>query len=89
MGRANWDGFKAELETLPLPNITNAPTNILEFMWEALTDKIKLAAEKNIPITTYKIIPSFKTSQKTYKKSITQGITYKNTHSRWNKQKFL
>ena len=76
MGRANWDGFKAELETLPLLNITNAPTHILEVMWETLTNKIKLAAEKNIPITTYKIIPSFKTSQKIY---YTSHNLYKHT----------
>ena len=56
---------KQSWKTLPLPNITNAPTHTLEVMWETLTDKIKQAAEKDIPITTYKIIPSFKTSQKT------------------------
>ena len=73
MGRANWDGIKSELETLPLPNITNAPT---EVMWESLTEKIKLAAKKNIPITTYKFIQSFKTSQKIY---YTSHNLYKHT----------
>ena len=76
MSRVNWDSFKAELITLPVPNITRTQTHILQDMWKTLTDKIKLTAGKYILITTYKIILNI---TKNLQRIITQGIIYTNT----------
>ena len=67
LNRANWEGFRMELEFIPLPITQNMTVQDLESNTENLMNKISTAISNNIPIQDKIIIPAFQPSTKTKK----------------------
>ena len=67
LNRANWEGFREDLNSVPLPNIINKSLQDLDNFTESLSQSIVIAANNNIPKISYKFIPSFIPSTKTKK----------------------
>ena len=68
--RANWEGFRYELNQIKIPNTNKISTNDLNTLTQELITKIMEAANNNIPQTTYKFIHAFQPSMKTNKLKI-------------------
>ena len=68
--RANWEGFRHDLNQLKHPNTKNITINKLDKIIQDLHINIMKAAENNIPNSNYKIINAFKPSTKTNKLNI-------------------
>lgn len=67
LNRANWEGFRMELEEIPLPITQNMSIQELESNTKYLMNKISSAISNNIPIQDKIIIPAFQPSTKTKK----------------------
>ena len=65
--RANWEGFRKEMEEIPLPKIHNMTVGELENNTNNFIEKLSKAMENNIPDKTNILIPSFQPSNKTKK----------------------
>ena len=65
--RANWPKFREHMEELELPNLIHKNSSEIDNQWEILTKHIMDGANKFIPKTEHKIIPSFCPSTKTRK----------------------
>ena len=65
--RANWEGFRSELESIPLPKIQGWSIEELENNTNLLMQKITNAAKNNIPHKRYKTLPAFTPSTRTKK----------------------
>ena len=57
--KANWEGFRHELNQIQLPNTNNISTLDLNKIPQGLLNNIMKVAKNNIPKTNYKIIKSF------------------------------
>ena len=58
--RANWEGFKTELEQYPTPNLNNAEPKIIDRAIDNWTKQIQTAANNHIPTLKYRIPPSLR-----------------------------
>ena len=63
--RANWEGFKENLETIQLPNVHGMNPDQLDTEWTNLLNNIKIAADTHIPKTRFKIIHALNKSTRT------------------------
>lgn len=68
--KANWEGFRQELNLIQIPNTNKITTEDLNNITQDLLNNIMKAVDNNIPKTKYKIINSFLPSTKTKKLNI-------------------
>ena len=67
LNRADWEGFRKELNSIPLPNVINKSLQDLDYFTDSFSNNIVSAANNNIPKISYKFIPAFIPSTKTKK----------------------
>ena len=63
--KANWEEFREELSSIPLPNIHNKDLPFIDDITQNFINNIINASENHIPKSHYKFIPSFNLSNRT------------------------